>query len=66
MGLLMPCTGVSISLSNEEISDGYRMHLLAKESLVTKPTLMLSRSGVRQNVTLQMLRTPETLVTELA
>jgi hypothetical protein len=42
------------------------MYLLAEESLVTKPTLMLPQSGVRRSVTLQMLRTPETLVTELA
>jgi hypothetical protein len=66
MGLLMPYTGVSVPLSNEKIFDIYRMYLLAKESLVTTPTLMLPQSGVRQNVTLQMLRTPEILVTELA
>lgn len=45
---------------------GCRADLLAEKCLVAKTTFVLSRFSVCQNVTLQVLRAPETLVTKLA
>jgi len=62
----MPRAGVPSHTSEGDARGRCRIDLLAKECLVAKPTFVLSRSGVCQDVTLQMLRAAETLVAKLA
>lgn len=55
------------ALTTLEFPQLQRYHnLLPEEGFAANPTLVLARTRVRQNVALEMLRTPEALVADLA
>lgn len=55
------------ALTTLEFPQLQRYHnLLPEEGFAANPTLVIARTRVRQNVALEMLRTPKALVADLA